>query len=120
MHGLSENSFNITDFPTALPWHPVPDYDGTLQQVQDVWMAWEFVRPVQGDGMIQAFRRENSPTADIHLKLRGLSDGAQYEFTDLDTGGKVKASGKELMTDGLALKAPTPRTALVLAFKELK
>jgi len=89
-------------------------------KAEDVWMAWEFVRPVQGDGMIQAFRRENSPTADIHLKLRGLSDGAQYEFTDLDTGGKVKASGKELMSEGLALKAPAPRTALILTFKELK
>jgi alpha-galactosidase len=97
-------------------YYPLTPYS----KAEDVWMAWEFVRPEKGDGMLQAFRRENSPEAAIRLRLHGLKEGAQYEFTDLDTGRKTKAPGGELMAEGLLLKASAPRTALIVTFKEMK
>lgn len=86
----------------------------------DVWIAWEFVRPEQGDGMIQAFRREMSTSRDVRLVLHGLKPDAHYEFTELDTAKTVSATGKELMTDGLHLAAAAPRTALIVTFKEMR
>ena len=86
---------------------------------EKVWIAWEFVRKAQGDGMVQAFRRENSPDVGIDLKLVGLNDGANYEFTDLDSGKKIHSSGKALMAEGLHLEAAAPRSALILTFKEV-
>jgi alpha-galactosidase len=95
-------------------YYPLTPYSRT----EDTWMAWEFVRPAQNDGVVQAFRRENSPVVDVYLKLHGLKSGARYEFTDLDSGSKTTISGSDLMAKGLHLYAPTPRTALILTFKE--
>ncbi len=86
---------------------------------EKTWMAWEFVRPAQGDGMVQAFRRENNPDVGIALKLRGLKAGASYEFTDLDSGRTIRSDGNALMADGLPVEAAAPRTALILTFKEV-
>ena len=83
-------------------------------------MAWEYVRPDLGDGMIQAFRRELNMNVEVRLKLHGLKPEATYEFTDLDGSKTVKATGDALMTDGIKLAAASPRTALILTFKEAK
>ena len=95
-------------------YYPLTPYS----KATDVWMAWEFVRPDLGDGMIQAFRRELNMNVEVRLKLHGLKPEANYEFTDLDTSKTVKATGDALMTDGIKLAAASPRTALILTFKE--
>jgi alpha-galactosidase len=84
----------------------------------DVWMAWQFMRPTEGDGMVQAFRREGAKAVEMKFKLRALKSGAQYEFTDLDTGKKTVHTGQVLMSEGLTVKAKAPRTALILTFHE--
>ena len=48
------------------------------------WAAWQFNRPEQGDGMVQAFRRDESKEPTKNLPLRGLDPAATYEVTDLD------------------------------------
>jgi alpha-galactosidase len=85
---------------------------------RNVWMAWEFVRPDKGDGMIQAFRREDCATAETQLKLQHLKADARYEFTDVDSGRTTRLSGTEAMTEGLRVSATAPRTALVLTFNQ--
>jgi len=95
-------------------YYPLTPYSTT----RTVWMAWEFVRPDQGDGMIQAFRREDCAAAETRLKLHHLKADAQYEFTDLDTGRTVTLGGRELMESGLSLEASSPRTALILTFRQ--
>ena len=97
-------------------YYPLTPYS----QATDVWVAWEFVRPDLGDGMIQAFRRELNMNVEVPLKLHGLKPEAHYEFTDLDTSKTIRATGEELMTDGIKLAAASPRTALILTFKEAK
>jgi alpha-galactosidase len=94
---------------------PLTDYTTAA----DTWIAWEFVRPERGEGMIQAFRRELSPTTAIRLWLREMKVEAYYEFTDLDTGRITSVSGKELKEHGLRVEALSPRTALILTFKEV-
>ena len=38
----------------------------------DVWMAWQFDRPESGEGMVQVFRRPQSPVTAMDLKVHGL------------------------------------------------
>jgi alpha-galactosidase len=86
---------------------------------EEAWIAWEFTRPAHADGMIQAFRRENSPDVNLTVKLQGLKADANYEITNLDVAQKIRASGKSLMEDGLKLDAESPRTALIITFKQV-
>lgn len=97
-------------------YYPLTPYS----KATDVWIAWEFFKPDQGDGMVQAFRRELSPSTDTHLQLRGLKPDATYEFTDLDTRKTERFAGKGLMEGGLRVHATSPRTALILTFKEVR
>lgn len=96
-------------------YYPLTPYNLSMK----AWMAWEFIRPKRGDGDIQAFRHESSPTVELRVKLHALDPSATYEFTDLDTGRTTRASGEALMTQGLRLGAASPRTALILTFRKL-
>ncbi len=63
----------------------------------DVWSAAQFDRPESGDGIVQAFRREDSPYVECEFRLRGIDRGADYEVTDLDHPENVRIlSGCEL------------------------
>ena len=48
------------------------------------WAGWQFDRPESGDGMIQVFRRPQSPYEAARLRLRGLVADGRYRLTDLD------------------------------------
>jgi alpha-galactosidase len=67
------------------------------------WIAWQFDRPEQGDGMIQAFRREENGTATLMAKLRGLEASSIYLVSDLDAATSVEVSGSELLERGLSV-----------------
>ena len=69
----------------------------------DRWLAWQFDRPEQGDGMIQAFRRDKNLDASMNAKLRGLEPAAVYTVQNLDEESVTEVSGRKLMDDGLAL-----------------
>jgi alpha-galactosidase len=80
----------------------------------DCWMAWQFDRPEQGDGMVQVFRRGKSGQSSDTLRLRGLEAAAQYEVTNLDVGKPQTATGKELQHAGLTVKiGEQPGSALI-------
>jgi alpha-galactosidase len=83
------------------------------------WMGWQFDRPEQGDGMVQAFRRPDSPFETARFRLRGLEAGARYSVSDLDAPGTAEFSGKELMEKGLALSIPNRPGAVVLVYGRL-
>lgn len=97
-------------------YYPLTPYSSS----ESDWIAWEFVRPEQGAGMIQAFRRENNPATLTTLQLRGLENDASYEVRDLDSGRATRHQGRELMTAGLVVKAAAPRTALIFVFTKVK
>ena len=55
----------------------------------------------QCDGLVQVFRRANSPYESVRLKLRGLEPEAKYQITRLDRSEKLDMNGEELMQKGL-------------------
>ena len=62
---------------------------------KNVWMAWQFDRPEAGEGMVQAFRRDECGDAAKTFRLQGLDPAATYEVTDLDVGNSHEGFRQE-------------------------
>ena len=79
------------------------DYYPLMPTIRDnsVWIAWQFDRPEQSDGIVQIFRRAESAYESVRLKLRGLDPRTNYQVSRLDRSEKSEASGEELMQKGL-------------------
>ncbi|MBP8132143.1 MAG: alpha-galactosidase [Candidatus Hydrogenedentes bacterium] len=73
---------------------------------EGVWIGWQFNRPEAGDGLVQAFRRAESPYVQAQFPLFGLEPDARYRVTNLD-GGEMESTGAELMQAGLEIRIPT-------------
>ena len=67
---------------------------------REAWDGWQFDRPDLGSGIVQLFRRDNSPIESARLKLHGLDPAAPYEVTHADTSRPVKMTGQVLTIDG--------------------
>jgi alpha-galactosidase len=85
---------------------------------EDEWIAWQFNRPELGRGMVQAFRRPNSPYESIRVKLQGLDKDAVYTLTNLDVAGTTEATGRELSEKGLLIVLGNPREAALITYKK--
>ena len=95
-------------------YYPLTEYSLSLNQ----WIAWQFNRPEQGDGVIQAFRRAACPETSRSLRLRGLDPAVRYELTDFDAQGTREFSGRLLMTDGFRLEIPDKPGAAVIMYRK--
>jgi alpha-galactosidase len=84
----------------------------------DVWMAWQFDRPEQGEGMVQAFRREKCEAGSLCVKLRGLEPDAVYVLTDVDKPGTTELTGRELQDKGLSIASEQPRSAVIVTYRK--
>jgi alpha-galactosidase len=67
------------------------------------WLAWQFDRSGEGDGVIEAFRRPGSEQARMTLRLNGLDPSGHYTLTELATGKTSAYSGSELLERGLTV-----------------
>ena len=85
-----------------------------------VWMAWQFDRPEVGEGMVQAFRRDENAEASRSLRLQGLEPDANYEVTNLDTTEVNQISGQELMKKGLVIAIADRPGSAVVTYKKVK
>ena len=83
----------------------------------DVWCASQFDRPDKKDGIVQIFRRENSPYECATYTLRGIDENAKYFVTDLD-GGEYEISGKEL-ANGFKVTIPERRKAKIFKYQQI-
>ena len=97
-------------------YYPLTDYSLALDQ----WIAWQFDRPEQGDGVVQAFRRAQAEAPTMTFRLRGLDPAAQYQLTDFDVTGSTKVSGKQLMSEGLTVQLPKAPGAAVISYRVAK
>lgn len=88
----------------------------TLEKSQ--WIAWQFHRPDLGESVVQAFRRPESITETLTVKLRGLDSEQRYEIENLD-GGKEVRTGAELMR-GLAITLRERPAAGVFVLKAVE
>ena len=84
----------------------------------DVWCAAQFHRPEQGDGIVQVFRRADSPYQTASFLLRGIDRTASYLITDADGGAPVCLSGEQLCDGGFAVEMPEKRSAKIYFYKK--
>jgi len=84
---------------------------------KDVWIAWQFDRPDLGEGMVQVFRRAESPYESAHLKLHGLDPNARYVLTRLDAASSSEMSGRELMEKGIPVSIESKPSAVVVTYR---
>lgn len=85
----------------------------------DQMMAWQLHRSDLDEGMVLAFRREDSPYLSIAPKLKGLDPKKSYEVRFIDDARKTTVrtiSGKELGA-GLELKLPKKGSSLLVIYK---
>lgn len=97
-------------------FYPLTQYS----RENNVWMAWQFHRPDIDQGMIQVFRRAESPDKSILLKLRSLRPEARYALTDLDVPGPRVMAGNELMRSGFPVSITERPGAAVFTYERAK
>lgn len=85
---------------------------------KDVWSAVQYNIPENDDGMIQIFRREESPYETACFKLREIDRESDYLFTDCD-GGEFTVSGKLLTEKGFEITIPQKRSAKIFIYKKI-
>jgi alpha-galactosidase len=107
-------------------WRPIADnflgdyYPLTPYSLEDdVWTALEFNRPEQASGMVEVFRRPQSPFEAARFQLRGLEPDARYSVRDLDAADSKEMTGRELMGQGLPVTIKTKPGAVVIVYSRL-
>lgn len=105
-------------------WKEVaPDFYGDYYPLtpyslaEDLWVAWQFNRPEEGQGMVQAFRRKDCVYESARFRLRGLDPKARYEVCDRDQETKVEHTGEELMNHGLLVTMPQIPSAVIVTYQ---
>ena len=89
-------------------YYPLTGYS----RQDDLWVAWQFDRPDQGGGLVQAFRRRRAEQQTLELRLRNLNpmlssvdnrqvrrlfDGKLQEYPVLVEGRDTNAILREYM-----------------------
>jgi len=85
---------------------------------EDCWMAWQFDRPAQGAGVVQAFRRAASADESVQLKLRGLEAKSVYLVRNLDEAGATQLTGQELSEPGLRVVMRDRPNAAIITYQK--
>ena len=99
---LSEDFYPLTEFSDSI----------------DTWCAYQYNRPEKHDGVIQVFRRSNSPYEKATFGVRGFDKNREYLFTDAD-GGEFTIHGKELCENGFSLTVSEKRCAKIYFYKAI-
>jgi alpha-galactosidase len=83
-------------------------------------MAWQFDRPEMGEGIVQAFRHDQSDYRSMELRLRGLEPDAEYRLTDFDSETPRTVTGKALMEQGVYIDIAQRPGAALVRYKKVK
>ena len=86
----------------------------------EAWIAWQFDRPEQGDGIVQVFRRPESVFESARFPLRGIEREARYSVTELDAPEARELSGRELMERGLESNVRSRPGAVVYRYTKIR
>jgi alpha-galactosidase len=96
-------------------YYPLTKYSTSA----DCWMAFQFDRPEAGAGMVQAFRRPESPYTAVVLPLRGLDRDARYVVRDIDREETRTLEGSALLETGLPVEITTKPGAVVITYEKV-
>jgi alpha-galactosidase len=95
-------------------FYPLTPYTLDPNQV----LAWQYDRPEQSAGLVQAFRRSDCPTDSIDLKLQGLDANRTYTITNIDDPAHSRTVlGADLTSDGLDVNLPAKNSAVLLLYR---
>lgn len=92
---------------------------GPYSTAPDAWMAWQYHRNDLGEGLVQAFRRQNSPADRATYRLAGLDPTAEYSLTDLDAPKPCRMTGRALMEQGLTIRLATRPAAAIVVYRRV-
>ncbi len=81
------------------------------------WMAWQFHDPAEQTGMVQAFRRAESPYESARFRLRGLDPERHYLVEQGDSG--MVATGRDLAEEGLLLAIEDCPGSVVITYRPM-
>ena len=93
------------DFYVLTPWHSSADTGG--------WTVFVYNNRDNDEGVIEAFRQENSKDSVFMAKLPYAEAKAKYSLENEDTGEKLSVSGKELNEKGLPIRLDLPKSSAV-------
>ncbi len=86
---------------------------------ESAWMAWQFNRPQDGEGVVEVFRRSESPMEKASFKVRGLDANAEYAVVNLDAPGEARFSGRDLQDKGLPVEIHYRSAAVILIYRKI-
>ncbi|MCL2158633.1 MAG: alpha-galactosidase [Oscillospiraceae bacterium] len=82
------------------------------------WCAWQYNRPENGDGIILAFRRPDSPMSKAEFALKGLCEG-NYKFVDADSGEEKSLTLDEINTKGFEVVINERRASKLIRYHKI-
>ncbi len=85
---------------------------------ESTWMAWQWAAIDGKAGIVQAFRRDKSSFEEAGFRLRDLDENASYTVEDLDSGRKLRVSGKDLVDKGVPVAIHDAPGAVILKYEE--
>jgi alpha-galactosidase len=98
------------DYYPLTPWTMSPD----------LWLAWQLHRADLDEGIILAFRHQDSPYSSLQVSLRGLKPDQLYAVTFIDEehhSVSKTMTGKQLTE--LELRIPARHQSLLVRYKAL-
>jgi hypothetical protein len=81
------------------------DFDDTS------WAIWQYHDPDTQKGIIMAFRRSNSPFAQVDVTLKGLAENQTYLYKNLNSGEWMEKDKT------LTIDLPEKRSSVILEYK---
>jgi len=110
----------LEEYKTVRPFMSEDFYPLTeVNDRRDIWCAAQFDRPGQNDGIVQVFRRENSPYETAKFSLYNLDETADYVFTDADSKQEVVIGGRELCQNGFGVEMNEKRSSKLYFYKKV-
>ena len=110
----------LEEYLTVRPFMSEDFYPLTeVSDRKDVWCAAQFDRPKQNDGIVEIFRRENSPYEIAKFSLYNIDKTCNYIFTDADSKQELIVSGKELCKSGFLVEIKEKRSSKLYFYKKV-
>lgn len=84
------------------------------------WTAMQFHRSDLNSGIIEVFRKKDSPIIQIEMKLQGLEPNTTYEVENADTEKRLQYTGAQLMDLGMPVEITRKRDCRLFFYRAKK
>lgn len=81
------------------------------------WCAVQYDNYGRGDGVLLAFKREESPYVTANFRLGGICADKTYQFKSTDGDIDIKMRGEEIIKDGFTVKLTGKRESVAIFYE---